>query len=234
MVESDGSLRSPLAKYLRDEEAQGLVEAADAAPGDALFFAAGPLREAQELLGALRVALAQQGGMIPPGEWHFVWVTRFPMFSWDAERGRWDAEHHPFTAPEADSIDRLESDPGAAIARAYDLTLNGVELGGGSIRIADPDLQHRVFALLGIDAEEAQERFGWFLRGLSYGAPPHGGVAFGLDRIVMLLVGGASLRDVIAFPKTQSGGDPLTGAPAPVDPAQLAEVSLKVAPPPRR
>jgi aspartyl-tRNA synthetase len=233
VVEPDGSLRTPLAKYLRDDEVQGLVEVTQAAPGDALFLAAGPRREAQELLGALRVAIAQQRGLIPPEQWRFVWVTRFPLFSWDAQRGRWDAEHHPFTAPEADSIERLESDPGGAIARAYDLTLNGVELGGGSIRIADTDLQNRVFALLGIGPQEAQERFGFFLRGLSFGAPPHGGVAFGLDRIVMLLVGGASLRDVIVFPKTQSGGDPLTGAPAPVDPAQLADLGLRVAPQPR-
>lgn len=233
VVEADGSLRSPLAKYLRDDEVSGLVEVAGAAPGDALFFAAGPRREAQELLGALRVALAAARGLVPPDQWRFVWVTRFPMFSWDAQRQRWDAEHHPFTAPEAESISTLESDPGSAIARAYDLTLNGVELGGGSIRIADTDLQNRVFALLGIDPEQAQERFGWFLRGLSYGTPPHGGVAFGLDRIVMLLVGGTSLRDVIAFPKTQSGGDPLTGAPADVDPAQLSELGLRYAPRPR-
>ncbi len=233
VVEGDGSLRSPLAKYLRDDEVKALVEVAGAAPGDALFMAAGPDRQARELLGALRVALATERGMIPEGRWDFVWVTRWPLFAWDPERQRWDAEHHPFTAPEAAWADRLEQDPGAVIARAYDLALNGVELGGGSIRIADLDLQRRVFGLLGIDETEAQERFGFFLRALRYGTPPHGGIAFGLDRIVMLLAGGSSIREVIPFPKTQSGGDPLTGAPAPAQPAQLAEVGLRAIAPPR-
>jgi aspartyl-tRNA synthetase len=233
VVEQDGSLRSPLAKFLRDDEVKGLIEVAGATPGDALFLSAGSDREARELLGAVRVALAAERGMIPEGRWDFVWVTRWPLFAWDPERQRWDSEHHPFTAPEVDWVERLEQDPGAVIARAYDLVLNGTELGGGSIRIADLDLQRRVFALLGISEAEASERFGFFLRGLSYGAPPHGGIAFGLDRIVMLMAGKDSIRDVIPFPKTQSGADPLTGAPAPVDPAQLAELGLRRLAPPR-
>ena len=234
VVEPEGTLRSPLAKFLRPDEVKGLLEAADAEPGDVLFFAAGATRASQELLGAVRVALARQRGLIPAGRWEFVWVTGFPLFNWDPERQRWDAEHHPFTAPDTASLARLEEAPGEALARAYDLTLNGTELGGGSMRISDRELQARVFALLGISEQQAEEKFGFLLRGLSYGAPPHGGIAFGVDRLAMLLAGGSSLRDVIAFPKTQSGGDPLTGAPSPAEPGQLAEVGLRLAAPPKR
>jgi aspartyl-tRNA synthetase len=230
------TLRSPLAKFLTDAETAGLLRAAEGAPGDALFFAAAPLPKAQALLGGLRVALAAERGLLEQagttGAWNFLWVTEAPVFEWSDDQGRWDAVHHPFTAPAPDWVDRLEDSPGDVPARAYDLVLNGVELGGGSIRIHQPDLQRRVFALLGIGQAEAEEKFGFLLRGLSYGAPPHGGIAFGMDRLAMLLAGGTSLRDVIAFPKTQSGGDPLTGAPAPATPAQLAEVGLRALPPP--
>jgi aspartyl-tRNA synthetase len=159
-------------------------------------------------------------------------VVEAPLVEWNDDERRWDAVHHPFTMPAAQWLDRLEQAPGEVTARAYDVVLNGVELGGGSIRIHRRDLQERVFALLGISADEARERFGFLLEGLSYGAPPHGGIAFGLDRVVMLMVGGASLRDVIPFPKTQSGGDPLTGAPARVGPRQLHELGLRTLSPP--
>jgi len=240
VVEDDGgspTLRSPLAKFLSGEETAGLLEVAGAVPGDALFFAAAPRDQAQALLGGLRVALAAERGLLEKAgttaAWNFLWVTEAPVFEWSTEQGRWDAVHHPFTAPVADWVDRLEEAPGEIPARAYDLVLNGVELGGGSIRIHQPDLQRRVFALLGIGEVEATEKFGFLLRGLSYGAPPHGGIAFGVDRLAMLLAGGTSLRDVIAFPKTQSGGDPLTGAPAPATSGQLAEVGLRALPSPR-
>ncbi|MEE8602927.1 aspartate--tRNA ligase [Euzebya tangerina] len=233
VVEDDGSLRSPLAKFMEDAEVKRILSAAEADPGDAIFFGAGETTFARELMGALRVAVASERGLLDdlPEEdrWRFVWVTDWPMFEWDGDADRWDAMHHPFTAPAEPGF---ADDPGAAKALAYDLALNGTELGGGSIRIHDRGMQETVFSLLGISAEEADERFGFLLRGLSYGAPPHGGIAFGIDRIVMLLTGAASLRDVIPFPKTQSGGDPMTDAPAPVDTPQLSELGLRILPPP--
>jgi len=234
VVEEGGTLRSPLAKFMSDEETAALLRTAAASPSDALFFAAGPTREAQELLGALRVALGHDRGLVDSDRWDFLWVTEPPVFEWNAEHDRWDAVHHPFTMPTDDSLERLERAPGEAIARAYDIVLNGVELASGSVRIHRRDIQERVFAVLGISQSEAQERFGFFLRGLSYGAPPHAGIAPGLDRLVMLMAGGSSLRDVIPFPKTQSGSDPLTDAPAPVDAAQLAVLGLRQLPPPAR
>ena len=235
VVEDRHTLRSPLSKFMADDEIDALLAATGAQPGDALFFGAGETRFTQELMGALRVALAREQGLIPqPGDptdtWHFVWVTDWPLLERNEEGQRWEAVHHPFTAPHPDDLDKLESRPADVRSRAYDLALNGTELGGGSIRIHDRDVQERVFGLLDISAEEADERFGFLLRGLSYGAPPHGGIAFGLDRIVMLMTGAASLRDVIAFPKTQSGGDPLTDAPAQVDERQLAELGLRLLP----
>ena len=247
-------LKGPLAKFMRDGEVTGLRQATGLDEGDAVFFAAGPRQQAQELLGALRVRLAQDRGLLPtgaqpggeeapvaevarpqdPDAWRFVWIVDPPVFERDPATGRLDAVHHPFTAPQEAELDALEQRPEEVRARAYDLVLNGVELGGGSIRIHRRAVQERVFALLGIDADEAQERFGFLLDALAYGAPPHGGVAFGLDRLAMLMGGRSSLRDVIAFPKTQSGGDPLTGAPAPADEQQLREVGLRALPPPRR
>ena len=233
VVEDAQSLRSPLAKFMSESEVPALIEATAAEPGDALFFAAGDTKPAQELLGALRVALAHDRGMIPADTWKFVWVMDFPLVEWNNDENRWDSMHHPFTAPHPDDLDSLDDTPGAVRSRAYDLALNGVELGGGSIRIHAADTQERVFKLLGISAEEAQERFGFLLSGLSYGAPPHGGIAFGLDRTVMLLAGGTSLRDVIPFPKTQSGGDPMTEAPAPVDDVQLRQLGIRTLPQPK-
>jgi aspartyl-tRNA synthetase len=231
VVEPDGSLRSPLAKFMSDAEVTELHTACGAGPGDVIFFGAGKARFTQELMGALRVALATQRGLVPENDWRFVWVTEWPMF--EQIDGRWDAVHHPFTAPASEWEGSFAEEPGAARARAYDLALNGVELGGGSIRIHRPDLQRRVFDVIGVSPADAEEKFGFLLRGLSYGAPPHGGIALGLDRLAMLIAGGHSLRDVIAFPKTASGGDPLTGAPATVDPDQLREVGVGLLPRPQ-
>ena len=224
------TLRSPLAKFMTDEETVGLIAAAEASPGDALFFAAGPTRPAQELLGALRVALARDREMIPDDRFEFLWIIDPPVFEWDEATGRWDPLHHPFTAPTAETVDQLESNPGAVLADAYDVVLNGTEIGGGSIRINRPDVQQRVFAVLGLDEAEAREKFGFLLDGLSFGAPPHGGIAFGLDRMIMLMTGVASIRDTIAFPKTQTGADPMTDAPSPATAEQLAEVGLRPLP----
>jgi aspartyl-tRNA synthetase len=232
VVEGDG-LRSPLAKHLSTAERGGLLGATGARPGDALFLAAGGTRATREHLGAVRVALAHARGLVDDARWEFCWVVEAPLVEWNEEEARWDPVHHPFTMPSEQWLDRLEQEPGRVTARAYDVVLNGVELGGGSIRIHSPELQERVFSLLGIGADEARERFGFLLQGLSFGAPPHGGIAFGLDRVVMLLVGGASLRDVICFPKTQSGWDPLTGAPAKVDSRQLRDLGLQTLSPPK-
>ena len=226
------TLRSPLTKFMTDAEVAGIIAECGAAVGDAIFFGAGPTQFARELMGAVRVALAHDRGLVPAGEWRFLWVTDWPMFEWAPDEERWDALHHPFTAPAAGTEATFAQDPGNALSRAYDLVLNGTELGGGSIRIHDREVQGTVFDLLGISQEEAQERFGFLLRGLGYGAPPHGGIAFGLDRIVMHMTGATSLRDVIPFPKTQSGGDPMTEAPGAVDEPQLTELGLRLLPPP--
>jgi aspartyl-tRNA synthetase len=229
-VEADG-LRSPLDRFFSDEERSALRRATAAAPGDLVLIAADRTQVARTVLGELRTRLAAQRGLVPEDQWAFAWVTDFPMFEWNEDEQRWDAVHHPFTQPAPKWEETFADVPEEATARAYDLVLNGVELGSGSIRIHRADVQRRVFDKLGISAEEAQERFGFFLRGLDYGVPPHGGFAFGWDRVVVLLAGGSSIRDVIAFPKTQSGADPLTGAPARIPDDQLAEVGLRRARP---
>jgi aspartyl-tRNA synthetase len=233
VVEEGNDLRSPLRKFMSDVEIEGLCKVTDASPGDVIFLAADETRKAQELLGLIRVELAHRRGLVPEGNMpHFLWVVAPPMFEWNADEDRWDTIHHPFTMPTEQYVETLERNPGAVTARAFDVVLNGVELGTGSLRIHDPALQARVFRLLGISQEEAEERFDFLLRGLSYGAPPHGGIGLGLDRIVMLMTDSSSLRDVIAFPKTQTGVDPMAGAPSPVDPAQLVELGLLLRPPP--
>ena len=237
VVESDGSLRSPLSKFMSPVETEQTLAAAGAGPGDAVFFGAGEATFARELLGALRNHLAAEQGLIGDG-FAFCWVVDAPMFEPVVDRGEavgttaWTPVHHPFTAPTPEWIDRFEEAPGQALSNAYDVVCNGYELGGGSIRIHDRDVQARVFRFLGISDEVAEERFGFLLRGLAHGAPPHGGIALGLDRLVMLLADATSIRDVIAFPKTQSGACLLTDAPAPYDPAALRDVGLRLLPPP--
>ncbi len=216
--------RSPTAKFLSAAELRALNERLGAEEGDLLLLVADKPRVANAVLAQLRLELAERFDLIPDAE-RFVWIVDWPMFEWNAEESRWDPLHHPFTAPQG------EFDPGRpqdALASAYDIVWNGQELGGGSIRIADRDLQRKVFETIGIGAGEAEERFGFLLEALRYGAPPHGGIAYGLDRIVQRLVGADSIRDVIAFPKTASCADPLTGAPAPVDERQLRELGLQI------
>jgi aspartyl-tRNA synthetase len=225
VVEEDG-IRSPVEKHLRPEEISDLREATGAAPGDLVCIVADAAGRANVALDGLRRQLAERLSLIPEGEWRFAWYTDPPLFDWSEDEGRWVSNHHPFTSPASDDLD-----PRTAKGRAYDLVLNGFELGGGSIRIHRPEVQRRVFEVLGLSAEEIEEKFGHLLRAFRYGAPPHGGIAMGMDRIVMLMAGKDAIRDVTAFPKAQSGADPLTGAPAPVDEAQLRELGLRVTAP---
>jgi aspartyl-tRNA synthetase len=220
-------LQSPILKFLPDAAVEGILERTGAVDGDLVFFGADKARVVNESLGALRVKLAEDRGLVERG-WNPVWIVDFPMFDFDPLQHRWDALHHPFTAPQLDDPQALRDAPGTTLSRAYDMVLNGSEIGGGSVRIHRAEMQQAVFELLGIGAEEAREKFGFLLDALKYGAPPHGGIAFGLDRLVMLMAGAASIRDVIAFPKTQSASCPLTQAPAEVDPRQLAELHLRV------
>jgi aspartyl-tRNA synthetase len=212
-------------------ERTGLADAIGLSEGDLAVLAAGRVGTVAPALGVLRLELARQLGWIPENRWEFLWVTDFPLLEWNAGDGRWYSMHHPFTSPDPRDLERLESEPGSVRARAYDVVLNGTELGGGSIRIHDPRVQSRVFSVLGIGAEEAKRRFGFLLEALRYGAPPHGGLALGLDRMVMMMAGAASLRDVIAFPKTASATCLMTEAPSPVEPAQLAELGIALARP---
>jgi aspartyl-tRNA synthetase len=223
-VLEDGSWRSPIAKFLSAAETAAVNAALEAGSGDLLLIVADEVTTVGQVLGALRLEFARRFHLIPEGRHDILWIVDFPAFEWRPEERRWDAMHHPFTAPVGD----LDGDPGKLRSRAYDLVLDGNEIGGGSIRIHRRDVQEKVLGLLGIEAEEAQSRFGFLLDALRYGAPPHGGIAMGIDRIVALLGGRDSIREVIAFPKAASGADPLTGAPAPVDPRQLRELGLRL------
>lgn len=230
---ADGEIAGPVAKNLSDEERNGLMNAVGAKIGDAVFFAAGSRSEALGLLGAARSEIGQRLGLINEKEWNFVWVVDAPMFEQvtnDQGQLVWTAVHHPFTSPNAESLATFVQDPGSALAWAYDLVLNGNEIGGGSVRIHRADVQKKVFKILGINDEEAQDKFGFLLEAFKYGPPPHAGIAFGWDRVVMLLTGATSIRDVIAFPKSGGGQDPLTGAPTPITPAQRKEAGIDFKP----
>jgi aspartyl-tRNA synthetase len=238
LVDDDGAVsdRGPVVKNLSEAEREGLPKAVGAAPGDAIFFAAGHPSDARELLGAARGEIARRCGLVDESAWSFVWVVDAPLFERVRdEKGNeigWTAVHHPFTSPNPEWIDRFEEAPDQALAYAYDIVCNGNEIGGGSIRIHRSDVQQRVFALLGMDEAEQREKFGFLLDAFAYGPPPHGGIAFGWDRTCMLLAGAESIRDVIAFPKTGGGFDPLTSAPAPITPEQRKEAGVDVVPPP--
>lgn len=220
-------LQSPILKFLPDPVVESILERTGAAAGDLIFFGADKAQVVNDSLGALRVRLGKDRNLVEPG-WRPLWVVDFPMFGKDPTNGRWMALHHPFTSPVADRPEELEKDPATALSRAYDLVLNGTELGGGSIRIHRSEMQQTVFNLLGIAAQEAEQKFGFLLEALRYGCPPHGGIAFGLDRLVMLMTGANSIREVMAFPKTQTAACPLTRAPSPVDDQQLRELGLRL------
>jgi aspartyl-tRNA synthetase len=225
LLGQDGSISGPVGKNISDSERLGLAQAVGASPGDAVFFAAGAARPSQELLGAARLEIGQRCGLIDTSAWSFLWVVDAPMFEETAEGG-WTAVHHPFTSPLPEWADKFTTEPGGALADAYDMVCNGYEIGGGSIRIHRQAMQQQVFDVIGLTQEEANSQFGFLLDAFKYGPPPHGGMAFGWDRVVMLLAGADTIRDVIAFPKAASGADPLTGAPTPITAAQRKEAGI--------
>jgi aspartyl-tRNA synthetase len=223
---SDGTVTSSITKAMGEEAVRQVLDLTGVAPGGLLLIAAGTADPTSKLLGQLRLLLAKKDGLLKSDDYAFTWVVDFPLLEWDAEDKRYVSMHHPFTSPMDDDLGRLAQEPGAVRAKAYDLVLNGSEIGGGSIRIHDASLQSRIFSLLNISPEEAKLRFGFFLEALEYGTPPHGGIALGLDRIVAMLTGETSIREVIAFPKTATAVDLMSGAPSPVDSRQLKELHL--------
>ena len=241
LVSEDGTLGGPVAKNLSEPELTGLAEHVGAQPGDCVFFASGATKASRALLGAARLEIGRRCGLVDESAWSFLWVVDAPLFepATDAVAagdvavgtGAWTAVHHAFTSPKAEFLDTFDTDPGQALAHAYDMVCNGNEIGGGSIRIHRRDVQERVFSVMGLSSEDAQEKFGFLLDAFQFGAPPHGGIAFGWDRIVMLLGGFESIRDVIAFPKSGGGYDPLTDAPAPITPEQRREAGIDAVPP---
>lgn len=229
LVGEDGALSGPVAKNLSETETSGIAREVGAANGDAIFFAAGERSVSQNLLGAVRLEIGRRKNLINQSEWNLLWVVDAPMFE-KTDDGGWTAVHHPFTGPKPEFESTFDSDPANALAYAYDIVLNGNEIGGGSIRIHRRDIQERVFKTIGLSKEEAESKFGFLLEAFNYGPPPHGGIALGLDRVAALLAGAESIREVIAFPKTASGGDPLTGAPTPITPAQRKESGVDATP----
>jgi aspartyl-tRNA synthetase len=229
LLGTDGEIGGPVARNLSDAERSGLAGATGAAPGDCVFFAAGPAAAARELLGAARLEIGRRCDLIDESAWSFLWVVDAPMFEEDGEGG-WTSVHHPFTAPLPEWADKFAAEPGGALADAYDIVCNGYEIGGGSIRIYKSAMQQAVFDVIGLSPAEAQSQFGFLLDAFKYGPPPHGGIAFGWDRVCMLLADAPTIRDVIAFPKAASGLDPLTGAPTPITPAQRLEAGIDATP----
>ena len=229
LINDDGTLGGPVAKNLSESECAGIAASTGASAGDAIFFAAGERMASLNLLGAVRLEIGKRCGLIPDGKWEFLWVLDAPMFE-PTDNGGWTAVHHPFTGPKPEFASTFSKDPANALAYAYDIVLNGTELGGGSIRIHDQKMQKEVFRVIGLSDEEAVSKFGFLLEAFNYGPPPHGGIALGLDRVCALLTGSDSIREVIAFPKTASGGDPLTGAPTPITSAQRKESGIDGAP----
>ena len=227
MAKGRDGLQSPILKFLPDEAVDAILQRTGAQDGDLIFFGADKAKIVNEALGALRIKLGEDHGLQERG-WKPLWVVDFPMFEWDDKEKRWTALHHPFTAPKEEHIDQLEQNPGQCLSRAYDMVLNGSEVGGGSQRIYRENVQASVFKLLGISDEEAREKFGFLLDALKFGCPPHGGIAFGLDRLVMLMTGANSIREVMAFPKTQTAACMLTSAPSQVDEKQLRELGIRL------
>ena len=227
-IHEDGSIKSSFAKFMKDEEMDALVKAMDGQPGDLLLFAADRDKIVFAVLGALRCEMADQLELVSKDDYRFLWVTEFPVFEWSDEENRYMAMHHPFTMPMEEDLDLLDTDMGKARAKAYDIVLNGVELGGGSVRIHQDDIQEKMFKLLGISEEDAHDRFGFLLTAFKYGVPPHAGLAFGLDRMIMLMTGADSIRDVIAFPKVKDASCLMSNAPDKVDAKQLEELCIKV------
>jgi aspartyl-tRNA synthetase len=229
LLNEDGTLGGPVSKNISPEEQAGIASVVGAKNGDAIFFAAGDRSSSQALLGAVRLEIGKRCNLIEEGAWKFLWVVDAPMFE-PTDNGGWTAVHHPFTGPKPEFAKSFAKDPAGALAYAYDIVLNGTELGGGSIRIHDKEIQKEVFRVIGLSDEEANSKFGFLLEAFNYGPPPHGGIALGLDRVCALLTGSESIREVIAFPKTASGGDPLTGAPTPITAAQRKESGMDFKP----
>ena len=227
-VNEDGTYKSSFAKFMTEEQLKVLVDAMGGKPGDLLLFAADKNKVVWDVLGNLRLELARNLGLLDKNQFNFLWVTEFPLLEWSEEQNRFVAMHHPFTMPMDEDLDKIDTDPGAVRAKAYDIVLNGTELGGGSVRIHQADIQEKMFEVLGFTKEQAQERFGFLLDAFKYGVPPHAGLAYGFDRLMMLMTGADSIREVIAFPKVKDASDLMTNAPDVVDPVQLEELGIAV------